>query len=193
MPMNHLITLFKFLKYFRDLGTRNGVPKYVVMFCILQSAVLFIPESTWMWFGINFQIVQEVSPEFVRHYIINSTFQNAMSAFWITSPFTFFICTFLWAYHLNTQGYQKFLARRTTRLKKLSKTSDYTMTIGALALIFIYVWSTAAHLAEPTVLGGFVPTKNRFAMLLFQAGALVYVLPALVAGVFTDIRANLTT
>ncbi len=181
------------VSWFFNLGTRKGLPKYVAILCVLQSTVLFVPESTWTWLGINSQDIQAASPAFVQHYIINSSFKNAMSVFWMTSPFTFIVCTALWISHLNTSGYQAFLDRRMSRLKKSGKTSDYSLDIGILVFIIACIWSTAVYLTEPTVLGSFVPTKNRFAMLFFQAGALIYVLPAIIAGLFTDIRANLTT
>lgn len=89
-------------------------------------------------------------------------------------------------------GYQAFLHRRTVRLKKSGKTSDYSLDVGILASVIVYVWSTAIYLAEPTIFGGFAPPNNRFAMLIIHAGALGLFLPGALAGLVADVRANLT-
>lgn len=178
--------------WFFNLGTKSGMPKYTALLGLLQAVVLFIPESTWAWIGINSQKIQAASPAFIQYYIINSSFKNAMSVFWMLSPFTFTICTALWIVHLNTYGYQAFLCRRMGRLRKAGKTSDYSLDVGILLCVMVYAWSTGMYLAEPTIFGGFVPPNNRFAMLIIHAGALGLFLPGALGGLVADVRANLT-
>lgn len=168
------------------------MPKYTAFLGLLQAAVLFIPESTWAWIGVNSQKIQAASPAFIQYYIINSSFKNAMSVFWMLSPFTFTICTALYVLRINVDGYQAYLNRRTVRLKKTLKTNDYSLIIGMLASVILYVWSTAIYLVEPTIFRGFVPPNNRFAMLLIHAGALGLYLPCALAVLVTEVRANFT-
>jgi len=185
--------LRSFADFFFNLGTRSGMPKYAAVLGLVQAAILFIPESIWATIGVNAYRIQAVSPAFVQYYISNSSFKNAMSAFWMFSPFTLIICTVLHTLHINKgTGYQAYLARRAARLKKLGKRNDYSLFVGLLACVIVYVWGTAIYLVEPGIFGSFVPTKNRLAMLIVHAGALGLVVPVVFALLVTEIRASLT-
>lgn len=173
-----------------NLGTKSGMPKYTAFLGLFQAGVLFIPESILAMLGVNGQEIMGWYPSFIQHYIIGSSFKNAMSAFWLISPFICIICTVLYTLHINTFGYKSYLDRRAARLEKARKTKDYSLITGILAMILLYVWGTAIYQTEPKIYGSFIPAKNKFAMLIIHAGALGLLFPAALALLITEIRAN---
>lgn len=106
-----------------NLGTKSGMPKYTAFLGLLQGGILFIPESILAKLGVDALQIQGWCPEFVQYYIINSSFKNAMSVFWLLSPFTLTICTALFVLHANGDGYPAYLCRRSIRLKMQGKPS----------------------------------------------------------------------
>lgn len=180
----------RFSKCIFNLGAKSGMPKYTALLGLFQAAVLFIPESVLARLGVDAQKILSCSPSFVQYYIINSSFKNAMSVFWLLGPFTFVICAFLYTHHINSNGYRAYLDRRIIRLKKASKTNDYSLMFGIFAAIILYIWSTIIYLVEPKIIGGFIPSNNRFAMLIIHAGALGFFLPGAFAVLVTEIRAS---
>ncbi|HZW87009.1 MAG TPA: hypothetical protein VFF41_06070 [Gallionella sp.] len=182
------------LEYFYALGTKSGMPRYVSALWLLQSSVLLVPEFIWAKLGVNALEFISNAPDFIQHYVKSTDFKNAMFMFWALSPITFVVQTFLCVRHINNdQGYFAFLKRRAIRLNKLGKDQDYSLVIGGTILLFLYVGDTGIwHLADPKILGNFVPIKNRLAMLIIHAGAIGFVFPAVVALLIAESRAILS-
>lgn len=122
-----------------NLGTKSGMPKYTAFLGLLQGGILFIPESILAKLGVDALQIQGWCPEFVQYYIINSSFKNAMSVFWLLSPFTLTICTALFVLHANGDGYPAYLCRRSIRLKNAGKTIDFSLIFGVLVALALYV------------------------------------------------------
>lgn len=185
--MSRGIPIFEFLF---SLGTKSGMPRYVTFMFLLQIVVLFVPEEVWTLFGVDALQYMQKLPAFVQYYINSASFKNAMCVFWLLSPFTLLISTVLFFVHVNFQGYPAYLNRRAARLKQQGKTSDYSLVIGGLAFLTMYVWGTGIYLAEPGILGNQVPTKNRLVMAFIHGGAVGLVLPILITVLITELRAN---
>jgi hypothetical protein len=175
------------------LGTKSGMPKYTLALLLLQVATLLLPESFWAYLHVDALNIRQRSPSFIRYYIDNSDFKNAMSIFWVIAPCTSVISTVICVRHINIVRYEDYLRRRSIRLRRTGKAKDYSIIIGVLFSMALYVWSTALYQVEPTILGSFVPPNNRFAMLIVHAGALGGFFPFALATLIAEIRANLST
>jgi hypothetical protein len=180
------------LDFLFDLGIKSGMPRYVVFFCLIQGGILFVPESAWHALGFDALSYIQSFPAFIQYYVNNSSFKNAMLAFWMLSPITLSINTVLWVKHINFQSYTSFLQRRSIRLKKKGKSSDYTLLVGILAAVAFYIWGTGVYMKPPTILGNIIPTKNRLAMLIVHAGAIALFFPVVLTMLITELRASLT-
>jgi hypothetical protein len=183
------------VKFLFNLGTQSGMPQYVAFLALVQLAIIFVPEAVWGELGIsgvNFmENYQQHLPTFLQYYISSTNFKNAMLAFWILSPFTLTLCTYLYWLHANTIGYSDYLKRRNTRLAQVNKQTDYSLVLVAIACILVYVWSTFFLLQEPKVFGSFIPAKSRLAMAIVHAGAISLFFPVAITVIFTELRANL--
>ena len=175
-----------------NLGTKFGMPRYVAFLGLLQTGVLLVPDAVWAALRIDALQHLQILPVFVQYYINSATFKNAMFVFWLMSPFTLIINTVLSVMHLNFQGYPAYLQRRVTRLKRQGKTSDYSLIVGILVFLMMYIWGTGINLNEPGILGNFVPAKSRLAMIIVHAGSIALLLPISLAMLITELRANLS-
>lgn len=181
------IPIFEFVF---NLGVQSGMPRYVAFLGLLQASVLFIPESAWAYFVGDTILHLEFLPAFVQYYINVATFKNTMFVFWLLSPFTLAINTVLCVVHVNFQGYPSYLKRRSARLKQQGKASDYSLIAGILAFLIFYIWGTAIYLAEPQILGDFVPAQSRWLMLAIHGASIAFVLPIFIAMLIVELRAN---
>ncbi len=182
------------LYVFFDLGMKSGMPRYTAILGLLQSSILFVPEHLWTSLGIDALQYISIAPAFVQYYVNSADFKNAMLMFWVLSPITFFGCAVLFSVHINNrQGYAAYIDRKDVRLRSLKRTSDYSLAMGAMAIILFYVWSTAIYLVEPKLFGSLVPTKSRFSMLLIHASAVSLILPGCIAILIAETRVALTT
>lgn len=175
-----------------NLGAKSGMPRYVAFLGLLQTGVLFVPEEVWSFLGVDALQHLQSLPGFVQYYINSASFKNAMYVFWLMSPFTLSISTVLSVVHINFQGYPAYLKRRAARLKQQGKASDYSLVIGTLVFLVLYIWGTGIYLVEPGILGNFVPAKSRLAMLIIHAGSIAFLLPVFIAMLITELRANLS-
>ena len=178
------------LEWLFNLGTKSGLPRYVAFVGVIQTGVLFIPEAVWGALRIDVLQYLQSLPDFVQYYINNASYKNSMFVFWLMSPITLSISTVSSVIHLNFQGYPAYLQRRATRLNQQGKTTDYSIIVGVLVFLLMYLWGTGVYLSEPTILGDFVPAKSRLVMLIVHAGAIAFLLPISLAMLITELRAN---
>ncbi|VVC82351.1 hypothetical protein [Sideroxydans sp. CL21] len=179
------------MEWLFNLGVKSGFPRYVSFVCLIQASIVFVPESIWEGFGINAISYIQNLPNFVQHYVNEASFKNSMFVFWTLSPIAFSINFMLWFTHINYQGYAAYLQRRAARLETQGKTSDYSLIVGALIFTLAYVWYTGINLKQPSILGNFVPTKDRIAMFLVHCSAVSLILPLFISVLITEVRANL--
>jgi len=181
------------LDFVFQLGSNNGMPRFTVFLGIVQGSTLFIPESVLSWIGLSYELTTIFTPQFVQYYVMNSDFKNAMALFWVISPVMFVLCTTLYTKHVNGVLYSAYMSRRALRLKKLGKSEDFSLVVGGVLFLLLYVWSTVFYHREPIVFGEFVPIKNRYAMLFLHAGSVGFVLPIMLAMVITEVRSIVST
>jgi hypothetical protein len=179
------------MEWLFNLGVKSGFPRYVSLVCLIQASILFVPESIWGRFGIDAISYIHNLPVFIQYYIAEASFKNTMFVFWMLSPVTFSINLFLWFTHINYKGYTAYLLRRATRLERQGKTSDYSLIVGVLIFTLAYIWYTAIYLKQPSILGNFVPTKDRIALFLVHVNAISLILPMFLSVLITEVRANL--
>lgn len=173
-----------------NLGVASGMPKYMALFGLIQTCILFVPEMAWSFIGLDAYRYLQYVPAFVQYYVNSTNFQNAMFVFWLFAPLTLGINTVLSLVHNNTHGYLAYLRRRADRLKKQSKTSDYSLVVAIPIFLAMYVLATGVYLQEPLLLGDFVPAKSRLAMLIVHAGAVSLIIPLFFSVWVTELRIN---
>lgn len=188
----HRLINFKFMVWLFNLGVQSGLPKYVAILGFLQISPLLIPEVVWDFFRLDIEIFSEQLPYFIQHYINGTVFPKAMFMFWVLSPFTLCLSTWLCIMHLNVKGYSAYLLRREARLKKAGKPDDYASAFGFLVFILLYIWATVINLSEPGIFSHIAPIDNRITMILIHGGAIALLLPVFVAVIVTELRVNLT-
>jgi len=180
------------LNFLFNLGVKSGMPRYVALCGLLQAGILFLPEAAWSFLGVDALQHLEYLPAFVQYYINSTNFKNAMFVFWLLSPITLSINTALSVMHINFQGYPDYLKRRAARIQRQDKVSDYSLIAGILAFLIFYVWGTGINLAEPQILGNFVPAQSRWLMLAIHGASIAFLLPIFIAMLTVEFRANLT-
>lgn len=179
------------LDWLFNLGVKSGLPRYGSLFLLLQISPLLILDEGWRLLGVSAVDHLHHFPRFVQEYVTGTHFQNSMLVFWILSPFTFLINSFLFLKHFNLAGYASYLSRRELRLMKIGKAQDYSLVIGCSIYILMYFWVTCTNPNNSSFLGEFTPMENRFSMMLIQGGSVALVLPAFITVIVVELRANL--
>lgn len=170
-----------------NLGTKSGLPKYSTFVGFLYVMVALVPESTWIALGMNVTSAAEDAPKFIQYYINSTDFKNTMMVFIVLSPVILIINTALFIHHINFNGYTKYLKRREAR-----EAGNQGLIFILPFVIFIlgYIWATFFSLEELSVFRGFVPEKNRLALIFLQGGMCALVLPVFLSLIVTEIRAS---
>lgn len=178
------------LFWITNLGVASGLPRYTSLVILLGIFVLFIPEVTWNSMGIEGKELVLNYPDFIQYFVINSVFPNAMFIFWSIAPFALALNTTLCLIHIHLPEFQNFLSRRNAKLEMSGKLNDMFFAIQLLVLVALYIWMVYGNLRPPSFLGEFIPTKNRFAMVVYHGLQITLVMPIVLAMLTAELRAS---
>lgn len=172
-----------------NLGVASGLPPYTSLIILLQVSVLFIPESAWISMGIEGREYVFHYPKFIQYFVLNSAFPNAMFVFWFIAPFVFVANTVLCFTHTHFQGFQSFLVRRDAKIGMSGKLNNLSYAVKLSIFMMLYAWMVWGNISPPSFLGGFVPLKNRLAMLIFHGVQISLIIPLVLALFTAELRA----
>lgn len=175
------------LFWLTNLGVASGMPPYISLIILLQVSIFFIPEFAWVSMGVAGKEFVVNWPEFIQYFVLNSTFPNSMYIFWVFSPFVLVICLVLYIKHIHGQGYDAFLTRRKILL---GEKRSFSLSIKLALFVAIYLWMVFSNLGPPGFLRGFVPLKNKVAMMVFHGIQMSFILPAFIALIAAELRAE---
>lgn len=178
------------------LGWNNGdkLPPLVIIASFFTLGILFFPEDFYVLLGIDVGHFFSGLPELLQYQLVDMNNKNAAYVFWLALPFVFLINSAILAIRVNSLRFEAYMRRRVGILKKQGKSADdcnLTVVVGPAIMIVLYSWSLFVARFEPSILGDFVPTKNRIALVLFHGGMVLLILPMGLSVMIAEIRAYL--
>lgn len=183
------------LRWFLDLDGHRQLPPALYLLWVIGIGVLFVPEKTWIMAGVDVKSVwAELSP-LLQYQLMEMEHRNSAYMFWLLSPFLSLLASALFVVKYNGPQYCAYMRRREVRMRSHGKGAsaiDVRLIFGLMAVILGYFWALLYGRFEPSLLGDFVPTKNRFALAVIHGWALLLIMPICLAVLIAEIRASLS-
>lgn len=183
----------KHTRWLFDVDGHRQVPPALFLLWAVGIGVLVVPEPIWIFAGVHVTSAWGDLSPLLRYQLIGMEHKNAAYVFWVLSPFVFLLTAAIFIVKYNGSGFPAYRHRREARLRSQGKRAgaiDVRLIFGATALTLGYFWALFYGRLAPSILGDFVPTKNRAALVAIHGGALYLIMPLCIAVVVTEIRAT---